>query len=828
MPPHVLTFEEADGDDVSLLGGKGAGLASMTQQGLPVPPGFIITTQACRHYFETGAPPDGLYSSVAGHLAELERDTGKVFGSGPHPLLVSVRSGAPISMPGMMDTILNLGLGRDAAVALAAETGDTRFVADVVRRFHAMYAEIVLGSIDVPDGVEDALGAITPDADAGAAYDEVWGLCSTALMAELGEAVPSDPRAQLRGAIEAVFGSWNNRRAKTYREFHKIPHTLGTAVVVQSMVFGNLGPDSGSGVAFTRNPVDGSPGLFGEFLPDSQGEDVVSGAFTPEPIAVAAKALPGPFAELERLGAQLEEHRADVLDIEFTIERERLYFLQVRSAKRTAEAAVRIAHDLVVDGRAATGQALRGVTVDHIRQIQRPSFDAEAVGAARDGGRLVTTGVGACPGQVTGVLAFDSDTAEALAADGAEVILARPTTSPADLHGMIASRGIVTATGGSTSHAAVVARALGTACVVGCSDLDIDAEGGVLSCRELTLRTGEEVSLDGSTGELFSGLIASGPSAGRTTHFDQLLTWCAEGAQSEVYARITLPTQAEVARATGADGVVSGLDDILAATGHLDDLIQTLLKHSDIEAVDLDEFESTIAAEVAGLLTAVPDLHVSIRVIDFLADEVREYLQQTPLLTKYPQLSLPLGLPALVEAQCAGLARAMTDSGRTLPMTVAVRHVTNVREAAAIRAIGERVRQRFPEALVSYGGYATSPRSLVRAHEIAEESPISWVELKTLQAGHIGLPPRLLLTQQPLDDYVRAGMLDLDPRSQLDPAIAKLLSGLDPAVTGIRLSLPVTEELTADLSRLGMRRFAVEVNEVRPLVLALGKAALRG
>jgi pyruvate, orthophosphate dikinase len=822
---HLVDIADADADDVDLLGGKGAGLAGMAREGLPVPPAFVITTEACRVYLEHGSVPEGLYADVARHVRSLEEQTGKTFGAGPHPLLVSVRSGAPISMPGMMDTILNLGLSRKAAVALAVETGDARFMADLVRRFHAMYAETVLGAVDEPPGLTEMLADVSPDAEPGAVFDAVWERCAGAVTNELGDAVPLDPTEQLHGAIEAVFSSWNTRRAKTYREFHGIPHRLGTAVVVQTMVFGNLDERSGSGVVFTRNPVNGTPVLYGEFLAASQGEDVVSGTFTPETIETAEQALPAPFTQLRALCAGLEQSRGDVLDIEFTIEREKLYLLQVRSAKRTAEAAVRIAHDFIQEGSVADAEALRGLSVEHVRQLQRPAFDEGEAERAREDGRLVTVGTGACPGQVTGVLCFSSDDATRLVEDGTDVILARPVTSPADLHGMIAARGIVTATGGSTSHAAVVARALGTSCVVGCGDLDIDPLAGTLSVGDLTLNAGDDVSLDGGSGELFRGRIPVAAAVGRTPELGAVLARCAEASGCETHARVTLPSQAEEARACGATGVVAGLDDVLAASGHLDDLVAALLKRTD--RIDAAALEDAVERELTPLLAAAEGMDVSLRGLDFLSDDVREYVHQTPLLTSYPELSLPLGLPELVDAQLTGLARAMKASGRATGVTFALRHITDELEAAALGRMSDALRTSHPDLAIRLASYATSARSLLRASALEAGAPIAWIELRTLQASHFGLPARFLLTKDPLDEYVRSGLLDIDPRVELDPGVARLLAGLTTKGAGVRLSLPVGERLVSGLYELGLRRYAVELSDVRPLVLALGKAALR-
>jgi pyruvate,orthophosphate dikinase len=823
---YTLTFEDADPAAVERLGGKGAGLARMTQSGLRVPPGYIISTAACRRFLAEGAMPDGLDGELFAQLAALEERSGKTFGEGPLPLLLSVRSGAPVSMPGMMDTVLNLGLGRAAAIALADATGDTRFMADLVARFHAMYSETVLGALDPGDEIDELVTAVVPEDDPGAAYDRIWTACERALFDDTGDSVPAEPRAQLQGAVEAVFRSWNTRRARTYRDFHRIPHDLGTAVVVQSMVFGNLSDDSGSGVAFTRNPVTGEPGLFGEYLAHSQGEDVVAGTRTPDPVVEAL--APAVLAELRATCAELERQHGDVLDIEFTVERSVLFFLQVRSAKRTPEAAVRIAADFLAEGEVPPATALRNVSPEQVRQVQRPGFDAAELDEARAGDRILTTGIGACPGQVSGALVLDSDRAKAEADAGAKVILARPITSPADLHGMIAAQGIVTATGGSTSHAAVVARALGTACVVGASALVVDLDARTLSIDGRTIAEGAAVSLDGASGELFVGAFTTSTPAAATGALSALLSVAARAAGCEVLSRVTLPVDVAIALEAGATGLVTAVDDVLAATGHLDGLVRTLLEHRD--AARLGEVADLVATEFAPLLAEAGDVEVGVRAIDFLADESRELLQQTALTTQYPELSVPLGLPALIEAQLEGLARAARDSGASARVHLAVRHVSDPAEAIALRALGRGI-----TGGPAVGTYLTSPRAVFNVAGIAAASDVLWLEVRALQAAMFGIPARQLLTAEPLDGYVKRGLLSTDPRSVVDPSVETLLAQVAAVAeaqpgcpVGMRLSGEVSVEVAARLHGLGLRRFAVDAHETRPLILALGKAALSG
>jgi pyruvate,orthophosphate dikinase len=824
----VLAFGEADHREVRLLGGKGAGLARLTAEGFSAPCGFIITTEACRRVTASGSVPPGLFTEVLEHLHTLERQTGKRFGAGAAPLLLSVRSGAPVSMPGMMDTVLNLGINRETAVAIAEASGDRGFMADVVVRFHRMYSEIVLGASG--DAVAEAAREPVASAaarDAGVIYDEIWAACQRAVEDEVGEQVPGDPHEQLRGAIEAVFRSWNNRRAVTYREFHRIPHDLGTAVVVQSMVFGNLGSPSGSGVVFTRNPVTGEPELYGEYLEGGQGEDVVAGTATPEQIASASRRLPDIFEELRTQCTRLEAMYGDVLDIEFTVERGRLYLLQVRSAKRTPEAAIRIAADFLREARLPRGDAIAALTAAQIRQLERPQFAAGAVPAARTQGRLLTAGVGASPGQVSGTLVLDPDRAVERVLRGEEVILARPITSPVDLHGMIASRGILTATGGATSHAAVVARALGKPCVVGCGDADIEPDRGRLSVGERVISEGEAVSLDGLSGEVFSGALPMTAPAAANPDLGLLLDEADRLAGCRILGRVTTPEHVTTVLERGATGVVTSIDDVLATTGHLNRLIDTLLQQRDLDTLDLSRIEAAIAEGFEPLLRAAGGAEIGVRAIDFQADEARELMQQTQLLTYYPQLSVPVGMPALLQAQLAGLVTAAQRSGHTGRVYLAVRHVTDPLEARALRELSRQA----VDGRVEVGTYLTSPRGALLSAGIAEVSDVVWLEVRVMQAAMFGIPPRQLLTQRPLDDYVKRGLIDTDPRCAIDPTLHGILTAVASAAAdhptcevGMRLSGPVSEEIAATLYGIGFRLFAVDGEEVRPARLAFGKA----
>ncbi|MEO2134387.1 pyruvate, phosphate dikinase [Microbacterium sp.] len=825
-----LTYFVADAetDDRTLLGGKGAGLVSMTRRGLRVPPAFVLATSCCAAYLRERSLPESLVRDVHRRLAQIEAATGRTFGGADDPLLLSVRSGAPISMPGMMDTVLNLGLDRSAAIAVARRAGSVRFMADILARFHAMYAEIVLDVMEVPaspvDAVIDELG---DDAEPGAVYDAVWRRLQDALEAAGEDTVPDEPHAQLLGAIAAVFRSWNTRRAITYRELHGIDHAMGTAVVVQTMVFGNRDEDSGSGVVFSRNPVTGEPGLYGEYLAASQGEDVVAGIRTPEPVASLAERQPDLFEELRRTVAALEEAHRDVLDIEFTVESGVLYFLQVRSAKRTAPAAVRIAADFLREHGDAAASILETVTLDHIRGVVRPAFDEEAVGDARASGDLLVEGTGASPGNVSGIVALDPDRAGELARSGVPVILVREVTSPTDLHGMIAATGVVTATGGATSHAAVVARALGKTCVVGCAALSIDA--GVLRVGGRALREGDWISVDGGTGEVFAGRIPVVDALTGNADLDAVMAYCRTIAGVDLLARAATAEEIARARHLGAVGVVVAAADALATSPDLADILREIGAPEPGDA-GLGRLSAVIETAFAPLFAAAGDLEFGVRAIDFLVDETSELLQSVALTDLRPELALPVGVPALLVSQLRGLAaarrRIADDDGPRVHLSV--RNVSDAGEADAIVALAEP----FAPAVVA-GAYIASPRGALAAASLSERLDPVWVELRLLQAAMLGLPPRVLLTAQPLERYVAAGLLSADPRHEIDASVEPLLQAvMDAAATGgghrigWRVSGPVSEPMLARLRRSGLSRIAVDVDEAGPALLALAKAAV--
>ncbi|MEK6208400.1 MAG: pyruvate, phosphate dikinase [Chloroflexota bacterium] len=545
-----------------LLGGKGAGLAEMTNAGLPVPPGFTITTAACNAYFASKKKlPPGLWDQVEKSLATVERATHKKLGDPKDPLLVSVRSGAAMSMPGMMDTVLNLGLNDESRTGLAKLTKNERFAWDAYRRFISMFGRIVLGI--EPAKFEHALDtkkkAARVESDAELSpkrLEELVNEYKTIVRKETGSPFPTEPHEQLRLAIEAVFGSWFGQRAKDYRKQFKISDDLGTACSIVTMVYGNMGTDSGTGVAFTRDPNTGAKELYGEYLTNAQGEDVVAGIRTPSKIAQMKKDMPKAYAEFEKIAKRLEKHYRDAQDLEFTIERGKLYMLQTRSAKRTAAAAVKIATDMVKEGLITKDEAIQRVDPAQVEQLLLPRFDQKEVDKARSAGRFLAKGLNASPGAATGRAVFDADRAVVLKGQKQLVVLVRPETSPDDFHGMVAATGILTARGGSTSHAAVVARGLGLPCVAGVAALDIDLQKREMRVDGKVIKEGEAISIDGTTGEVFAGELPTIAANFREEReLIELLSWADKRRKLGVWVNADTPEECRLARELGAEGV---------------------------------------------------------------------------------------------------------------------------------------------------------------------------------------------------------------------------------------------------------------------------------
>ena len=557
----VYRFDEGDASMADLLGGKGSNLCEMARLGLPVPPGFVISTQVCRDYLSKDQTlPEGLEESIRDNIQLLEKSIGRNFGSTSSPLLVSVRSGARVSMPGMMDTILNLGINDQIVEGLSSMMGDPRPAYDAYRRFIQIYSEVVM---DVkPEPFETALAAhkeragVTLDHQLTAEQlQDVVADFKQITKEAAGSEPPSDPWVQLTAAVEAVFLSWNTPRAIFYRDHNKIDHAMGTAVTIMAMVFGNLGPSSGTGVLFTRNPSTGKAQVYGEFLTNAQGEDVVAGVRTPEPIASLNDVMPEIYGELMELAENLETHYADMQDVEFTIENSRLFLLQTRNAKRTALSAVRTAVDMVNEGLISQSQALLRVDAEEISHLLVPQFSEDISKDLLDD-RFLARGAPASPGAATGTVCFDATKAAQLAEAGVDVILVRPETKPDDIHGITAAVGVVTSRGGVTSHAAVVTRGLGKPCIVGCEAIQVDLEAGLFTAGEKTVKEGEQISMDGATGSVYAGELETvSPSLKDLPEAIELLRWADQTRKLGVMANADTPSDAAQALAMGAEGI---------------------------------------------------------------------------------------------------------------------------------------------------------------------------------------------------------------------------------------------------------------------------------
>ena len=556
MHKYVYLFTEGNGSMRELLGGKGANLAEMTKIGLPVPQGFTISTEACTQYYEDGRKiNDDIKAEIMEYVEKMETITGKKFGDKENPLLVSVRSGARASMPGMMDTILNLGLNEDVVEVMAKKSGNPRWAWDCYRRFIQMYSDVVMEVGKkyfevLIDEMKERKG-VTLDVELTAEdLKELAGQFKAEYKAKLGTDFPTDPKEQLMGAIQAVFRSWDNPRANIYRRENDIPYSWGTAVNVQSMAFGNMGDDCGTGVAFTRNPATGEKKLFGEFLTNAQGEDVVAGVRTPMPISEMAEKFPEAFKQFVDVCQILENHYHDMQDMEFTVENGKLYMLQTRNGKRTAPAALKIACDLVDEGMITEKQAVAMIEPRTLDTLLHPQFDAAALKAAQPVGKALA----ASPGAAAGKIVFTAEDAKEWAARGEKVVLVRLETSPEDIEGMMAAQGILTVRGGMTSHAAVVARGMGTCCVSGCTEIAMDEENKQFTLAGKTYHEGDFLSLDGSTGCIYDGLIPT-KDAEIAGEFGRIMGWADQYRTLKVRTNADSPRDAKKARELGAEGI---------------------------------------------------------------------------------------------------------------------------------------------------------------------------------------------------------------------------------------------------------------------------------
>ena len=645
---YVYLFEEGNAGMKNLLGGKGANLAEMTKIGLPVPPGLIVTTEACKDFTAQGQQfPAGLKEQIRNGIALLEEKTGKRFGDEVNPLLVSVRSGAPVSMPGMMDTVLNLGLNDRTAEALASATGNERFALDCYRRFINMFGDVVMGVEhhkfeSILACQKDKVRIYLDNQLSAGHWREIIAEYKKLIQKETGRLFPQEPMEQLFMAVHAVFNSWNNDRACVYRRINKIPDDLGTAVNIQVMVFGNLGNDSGTGVAFTRNPSTGENKLYGEYLINAQGEDVVAGIRTPQPIEALQQDMPEIYSQFADMCGLLSRHYRDMQDIEFTVERGKLWILQTRSGKRTAQAAIKIAVDMVEEGLITREEAVLRVEPGQLDQLLHRRIDSEAKL------NIVARGLPASPGAASGVVVFDADEAERLNAEGKKLILVRVETTPDDIHGIVASQGVLTSRGGMTSHAAVVARGMGKPCVCGCEAISIDYEKNIFSIEDLVVRKGDTISVDGSTGNVILGEVPMlDPEL--SSEFKQLLEWADQIRTLGVRANADTPQDAAKSREFGAEGIgLTRTEHMFMAQDRLPIVQEMILSAGKPERqVALDKLLPMQQGDFYGILKAMDGLPVTIRLLD---PPLHEFLPNAEeLMVEITRLRLTEGSKAEIE-----------------------------------------------------------------------------------------------------------------------------------------------------------------------------------
>ena len=783
----VYDFEEPCDGGRALLGGKGIGLAEMTALGVPVPAGFTISTDACRAYFTAGNRfPDGLDAEIDEHVRNLEAHSGKRFGDAADPLLVSVRSGAAVSMPGMMDTILNLGLNDEAAAGLAARTGNPRFAYDSYRRLIMMYGEVVENV--PPHRFEDALAGlkrrrnVTQDVDLSA--DDLKELADTfkAIYAEeAGHPFSADARLQLGRAVRAVFDSWDTPRAQVYRRVNEIPDDIGTAVNIVQMVFGNKGEGSGTGVCFTRNPSTGERGLYGEFLANAQGEDVVAGIRTPEPLVRMQEALPTAYVQLLDTMERLEQHYRDMQDIEFTVEDGKLYLLQTRTAKRTAAAALKCAVDMTAEGLIEREQAVTRIDPAQLDQLLHPTLDPSATY------EVAAKGLNASPGAARGKIVFTADHAEQQGKAGEDVILVRWETTPDDIHGLIQARGVLTAHGGMTSHAAVVARGMGKPCVSGCDRLSLDEAAGTVTIGEHVLREGDVITIDGGTGSVIIGWIDLVP-ARINRDFETILEWADELRRLRVRANADTPEDAAKAREFGAEGIgLCRTEHMFMQQERLPVVQQMILAETEEQrrrALDLllpmqqSDFEGIFEA-MAGFPVTIrlldPPLHEFLPSLedatsDAMRERIRSLHEANPMLGSRG-CRLGLQYPEIYEMQVRAIARAAiaveSRSGEKPQVEIMHPLVGFEEELRRLRALTVAVAGE--EGLTGYlvGTMIELPRACIRADEIAALADFCSFGTNDLTQTTLGFS-RDDAEGKFLTRYLEDGVLERNPFETLD------------------------------------------------------------
>ncbi len=783
---YVYAFDEDSSGGRELLGGKGIGLAEMTALGVPVPAGFTITTDACRAYMAAGHTlPDGLDAEIAEHIAALEANAGKRFGDPDDPLLVSVRSGAAVSMPGMMDTILNLGLNDVAVQGQAKTTGNPRFAYDSYRRLIQMYGEVVDGveGYRFEQALADLKSRRGAKQDVELSADDLAELIETykrVYAEETGAGFPQDARDQLERAVRAVFDSWNSPRAQVYRRTYEIPDDIGTAVNVVQMVFGNKGDTSGTGVCFTRDPSTGESGLYGEFLQNAQGEDVVAGIRTPEPIERMGELLPESYAELRETIARLEEHYRDMQDIEFTVEDGKLFLLQTRTAKRTAAAALKAAVNMVDEELISKEEAVARIDPAQLDQLLHPMIDPAAEV------NVVAKGLNASPGAACGAIVFDADTAEERGKAGESVILVRWETTPDDFHGMVQAAGILTAHGGLTSHAAVVARGMGTPCVTGCEALHVDVAAKIARLPGHELHEGDTITINGGTGEVIVGAVPLVPPQ-INDDFSAILEWADGVRHLKVRANADTPEDATKAREFGAEGIGLCRTEHMFADAERLHLVREMILAADEDGrrAALERLLPIQQSDFEGIFEAMAGLPVTIRLLDWplheflpaleeeqderMRERIRALQESNPMLG-WRACRLGLFFPEIYEMQVRAIVRAalaVQERGGTAPLVEIMHPLVGFGEE--LRRLRElTVRVAAEEGKLEYlcGTMIELPRACIRADEIAAHADFFSFGTNDLTQTALGISRddggRFL------SHYLEHGVLERDPFETID------------------------------------------------------------
>ena len=811
MEKFVYSFNEGSKDMRDLLGGKGANLAEMTKIGLPVPFGFTVTTEACTRYYQEGQTMgQDIVDDIYVKLADLEAVTEKKFGDASNPLLVSVRSGAKISMPGMMDTILNLGLNDETVEGLSALTGNPRFAYDSYRRFIQMFGDVVMGISkskfdEIFDGQKDKKGVMFDvDLDTDDLKEIIAGY-KAMYKEEIGSDFPQEPKEQLMEAIKAVFRSWNTERAILYRQLNEIPDDIGTAVNVQSMVFGNMGDTSGTGVAFTRSPVNGEKAIFGEFLVNAQGEDVVAGIRTPQPIAEMAEAFPEVYGDFVRIADVLENHYKDMQDMEFTVERGKLFMLQTRNGKRTAPSAVKIAVDMVDEGLITKEEAIMRIEPGQIDQLLHPMFDADELAAAEK----LTKGLPASPGAACGQIYFNAADAEAAVAEGKKVILVRLETSPEDLAGMVAAEGILTARGGMTSHAAVVARGMGKCCVSGCSEIKVDEAAKSLGIGEYTFGEGDFISLNGTTGDVLKGEVKTVPPE-LSGDFGTIMNWADDIRTLKVRTNADNPRDAKQAVEFGAQGIgLCRTEHMFFEEERIPAIRRMILADSEEERREALSFLLPYQkGDFKGIYEAMEERPVTIRLLDpplhefiphtdeelheladFIGKPYEQVAKKAEELHEFnPMLGhrgcrLAVTYPEIAEMQAEAIITAAIEVRKEkgydivpeimVPLVGSKAELTNVKKTVVdtIARVFEREGVEFPYLV---GTMIEIPRAALTADEIAEEA--EFFSFGTNDLTQMGFGFSRDDTGNIIKEYKEKGIFEDDPFQSLDQnGIGKLV-----------------------------------------------------